>query len=206
MTITSFPDVSESGDSMALNTHGSQLALMTMTEGHKHMLRMYDLARLDERALFVMELKPFPEGSGDVTAASFSPDDIFIALGRSDDTVEVWDTRYMGPGVKPIFEFSHGPKKRSCPDSFGIASSMQWVQEQRTLGFGLVSGGDDGCVRLWDVRKACLGPQDAEVLAEVDLEVAAFSLGKIGSVGPELVVGDAGGHVHVYEWKREWDE
>jgi hypothetical protein len=79
---------------------------------------------------------------GEVNCASFSRDDIYLAVGRSDDYMHIYDSRMLNRG--PVLPFKHRGVNRNSPGngSFGIIEA-QWVDiSGRKL--GLITGGTDG--------------------------------------------------------------
>jgi WD40 repeat protein len=85
---------------------------------------------------------------------AFSPDDIYLAVGREDNIIQVWDTRYVS--TSPMLQMCHFNGIVSEDEAFGIARNLQWVDHRHRLGagLGLVTGGDGGSLCLWDIQKA----------------------------------------------------
>jgi len=123
------------------NSAGENLALFTRGPGGSHIMRMYDVRRQNQTAIWTTELEPFPPlSNGEVNRARFSPDMIYLAAARSDNITHIYDSRMIGRGVLHAFE--HAGPSRSFPgcESFGVME-VQWVE---TPWLGLVSGGTDG--------------------------------------------------------------
>ncbi|KAG6898980.1 hypothetical protein C0993_002069 [Termitomyces sp. T159_Od127] len=131
------------GDEIAVTNDGSRLALITCREDHTHPLHIYDIRRSDPETVASIELPSFPSGmEGEVTSASFSPDGIYLALGRNDNCIHVYDSRFFD---RLLFEYKHRGTPRTHPGnhSYGVVK-VQWVDNDLVLPFGLVTGGNDG--------------------------------------------------------------
>ncbi|KAF7796652.1 hypothetical protein EIP86_007835 [Pleurotus ostreatoroseus] len=87
-----------------------------------------------------------------ISSVAWSPDGIYVAASRTDNCTQVFDVRMLARGA--LYEFWHGsPMEGSKSDEmFGVCRA-EWVQDAR-CGLGLVTGGADGCVRLWDVHRS----------------------------------------------------
>ncbi|KAG6905134.1 hypothetical protein DXG01_004645 [Tephrocybe rancida] len=105
----------------------------------------------------------FPAGiEGEISKAAFSSDDIYLAMGRNDNHTHVYDSRYLG---RLLFDYEHHGPPRTNPggDSYGVVK-VQWVDEDSVLPFGLITGGNDGCVRFWGRRVAFAVGDDGNVV------------------------------------------
>lgn len=122
---------------------GSTLALVTVQDTW-HSVRLYDIARKSfSRCTTKLELEPFSADleHREVNNATFSPDGIYLAVSRSDNTVHVYDSRWDG---RLLHKFSHGSSKDVCNSACGVVRS-EWVSRSKSGGsHGLVSGGEDG--------------------------------------------------------------
>lgn len=129
---------------------GSTLALATRTtkesEDGQHTvnhLRLFDIRRNDGKAIQSIPLAEFPRSvQGEVSAATFSPDNYYLAFARSDNRTQVYDCRNLSKGI--LYDFRHTGTARMSPGnlSYGIVKA-EWV-ESSTRRLGLVTGGDDG--------------------------------------------------------------
>ncbi|KAH9982323.1 WD40-repeat-containing domain protein [Lactifluus volemus] len=197
---------SESGDGMALDPDGARLAICTAAHDGVHFVRIYDVHRKNgQRAVqevrldsFYPNLRPTAR-EGEVTAVSFSPDGLLLAVARSDDEVHVYDTRFMGQGREPLRRFLHwGDNCCMAGDEWGVVDAV-WVDGWCGRGLGIVTGGSDGCVRFWDVRRSADDIQNGDVLAQPNSDIGHFSVGDPRNGEKPLVVGDNGGRVYVYD-------
>ncbi|KAF8499257.1 WD40-repeat-containing domain protein [Russula emetica] len=201
----------ESGDAMALDPDGARLALCTASHDAAHFLRLYDIRRKDgRRPLQKISLDTFFAGSGsssaqlesrdgEVRAVSFSPDGLLLAISRSDDELHIYDSRFMGRSREPMKRFLHwGDDHCLGGDRWGIVDAV-WVDRWCGRGLGVITGGSDGCVRFWDVRRSDDDISNGEVLARPDSDIGHFSVGDLYSGEKPLVVGDNGGRIYVYD-------
>ncbi|KAJ7108880.1 WD40-repeat-containing domain protein [Mycena crocata] len=186
-------DASEAGDALCVDPGGQTAALVT-TNGTHSFLRIYDVARGESKAIHTERLTAFTSDEHEVNSMAFSSDGIYLAIGRDDNRTHVYDSRMLNRGY--LFDYQHSAA-RLCSryqSFFGIVK-VEWVQT-RTHRLGLVTGGNDGTVRLWD--PLCT-PAEATVLAQVNSDVATFSLGDPFKGEHGLVVGDSDGAVYVME-------
>lgn len=75
----------------------------------------------------------------EINSLSLSLDGIYIAVGRSDNWADVYDSRMLQRGE--LYCFAH---EGGGPDTYGVVKT-QWV-DSYPFGFGLVSGGVDGTI------------------------------------------------------------
>ncbi|KAI0322675.1 WD40-repeat-containing domain protein [Amylostereum chailletii] len=212
---TKFPDVRNSGDSLAIDSTGQNLALITRATAGVHTLRLYDVARqMGARASSKVALENFAfecdtslHFASEVTSSSFSPDGRLLAIARNDDRLHVYDTRYLGKG--PLLQFYHWGELREDAVTgwdnenakilhYGITCA-RWVEGWYGHGLGIISGGGDGCVRLWDVMGSDTDPRNGEIIAEASWSIGRISLGDQSKGEKPLVVGDNGGRVYIYD-------
>ncbi|KAH9043653.1 WD40-repeat-containing domain protein [Lactarius pseudohatsudake] len=202
--------VRESGDAMALDPDGEQLAICTVgPDSGTHSLRVYDVRRRNgQEPIQHIRLGTFDSGSPEpgshanedqVTTASFSPDGILLAVARSDDELHIYDSRFMGRRAEPMARYLHWDDDCCIGDKWGIVDAV-WVDGWCGRGFGIITGGADGCVRFWDPRRSAEDVQNGEVLARPNVDVGHFSVGDPRNGEKPLVVGDNGGRVYVYDY------
>ncbi|EAU90534.2 hypothetical protein CC1G_00918 [Coprinopsis cinerea okayama7 len=150
---------SEAGDEMAMHPTGDFLALCTKPGPSSGILRLYDIRRKDGKAQTKIDLEPQAVEGGQevgINDISFSPDGIYLALGRYDNMVHVYDYRFLGRG--PLYRHRHQDAVNNHQPSYkpcGV-TKLDWVQSLRTSRLGLVSGGNDGtpCFTQDDMIKA----------------------------------------------------
>nr|VWO96744.1 Transcriptional repressor TUP1 [Ganoderma boninense] len=185
---------------LTLDPSGDRLYIATEGPGRipAYTLRQYDVRNGGNRkAQQQVKLKPFA-GSLDrmcteINSLSLSPDGIYIAVGRSDNWVDVYDSRMLQR--RELHSFAH---EGGGPDTYGVVKT-QWV-DSYPFGFGLVSGGVDGCIRLWDTKLASSDPVNGKILARGDYDVATFSLGDIYKKEVPIIVGERSGKVTLYDF------
>ncbi|KAA1471564.1 hypothetical protein DENSPDRAFT_850311 [Dentipellis sp. KUC8613] len=158
-------DAKESGDGMAITSTGQQLALLTHAED-SHKLRIYDVGHKRGRHVASVLLEPFsfscPDSlwpDGEVTSASFSPDDMLLSVARNDNTLHVYDTRFLGKG--PCCKFVHWGEERSVDTGWGITGAI-WVQSWNRKGLGICSDED---------------LNNGQVLTQTSYDIGHFSIG-----------------------------
>ncbi|KAJ7117597.1 WD40-repeat-containing domain protein [Mycena epipterygia] len=191
---TSFKfDAPEAGDALCVDPTGDTVALVT-NSGSESFLRIYDVARHQGQAIQARLLEPFETDDHEVNSMAFSSDGIYLAIGRDDNRTHVYDSRMLERGV--LFDFRHADMPFSVKEQnfFGVVG-VEWV-ENRSTRLGLVTGGNDGCIRLWDPLRA---KDEGVILAQVDSDVASFSLGDPFKGEHGLVVGDSDGGVYIMD-------
>ncbi|KAF9426335.1 hypothetical protein BGZ94_006650 [Podila epigama] len=102
----------------------------------------------------------------DVNLVDFSPCENYIISCSHTNEIAVFDRRFLPPPktYKPLHVFKHQDAEND-ESNVGITSALWWPTfRQGGLGCSsqvmIMSGGGDGCVRLWDVRRAT---EDAHV-------------------------------------------
>ncbi|KAJ7030655.1 WD40-repeat-containing domain protein [Mycena alexandri] len=186
-------EAGDAGDALCVDPTGNTAALVT-NGGLDSFLRIYDVGKKDGSATQTCRLETFSTPDHEVNCMAFSPDSIYVAIGRDDNRTHVYDSRMLGRGI--LFDFRHSELQLSSNGQsfFGVVG-VKWV-ESRTRRLGLVTGGNDGCVRLWDPLG---GDQEGIILAQADSDIAYFSLGDRFNGEHELVLGDSGGTVYVMD-------
>ncbi|KAF8292343.1 hypothetical protein DL93DRAFT_939902 [Clavulina sp. PMI_390] len=159
--------------------------------------------------------------SGERAGASsvlFSPCTTYIAVARENNIAQVFDARFVGLGdsQRVLMECRHeteheGPEitvQGKAYSRYGIAA-MDWMDAslgpRRAPGV-LVTGGDDGAVRSWDLRRSPDDLSQGRNLLSMDPQqrlvgIAAFSLGDVYAGERALIVGDMNGTIQEYlDW------
>ncbi|KAL1667098.1 hypothetical protein GGF50DRAFT_49394 [Schizophyllum commune] len=213
---------SGAGDALAVNDEGKLLPelhwpALTALVGDRlaiaarcpigHILQILDI-RNPRKGLKTVEriaLPPFDFSAvnwrkgleNDVNDMSYAPGaSHLLALARSDNVALIYDLRNT---KWPLHTLRHvGDRAPHVKRSFHGVTQLQWVSHKR---LGLVTAGADGCVRLWDPSiSSDDDPQkNCTVIAEVDADISAFSLGERGTKEHTLMVGDSRGRVHIYK-------
>ncbi|KAG8747262.1 hypothetical protein FRC10_001878 [Ceratobasidium sp. 414] len=142
----------------------------------RHVLRLYDAHRTDWHPISVIGIPSSKTNTiGEVVEAMWSPDGIHLACARDDNTIDVFDTRWLGQR-QSMLAFKHDTDSSMTE---GENSELYGVQGVAWFGSDkLVSGGADHCVRVWDVRK----DEESRVLATLGGAVGFL----VGSEDPEL--------------------
>lgn len=199
-------DANEAGDAIAISPDGSILVLTTVGAGNSHPIRLYDIRRRNPKAYEKEELESFcrrPSSSdmGEepeevVHVITFSSDGHLLAIARSDNRLHVYDIRALSKG--PLCDFRHFDSDEGGGNLCGVAHAA-WIEGRDRRRIGIVSGGDDGCVRLWE---PALSPSDdlqGTILGRNDFDVAHFSIGDGWKGEMPLVIGDSGGGVNTFD-------
>jgi WD40 repeat protein len=180
-------------------------------------LRVFDILSDKPSRTVRLEPRTCHTSAGDpanyeVTRPSFSPDGIYLAVPRSDNTTHVYDYRFMSTERGPLAAYAHGPSK-TLVEGAGQHHVPCGVVQARWVGsafgcsrLGLLTGGDDGatprslagsacllitrtgCVRVWDVGKSIEDHSGGRVLVEVPDDISYFTLGKVWNGQKRLVV------------------
>ncbi|PFH51842.1 hypothetical protein AMATHDRAFT_46814 [Amanita thiersii Skay4041] len=182
-------DTSEAGDCMEVVPNGTCFAPSCSS---RNMLRIYDIKRKNGCAIHTIRMDDFHLSSdkdGEVNTIATSPGGFYVALGRNDNRIDVYDLRMINK--KKLCEYVHKGKCLTSPgfSSYGIVK-VQWAEMDNSR-LVLVSGGNDdksGCVRAWDPLQADDDATNGVILAEVRSDVAYFSLGDCMQGSQQLIV------------------
>ncbi|KAF9030018.1 hypothetical protein BDZ89DRAFT_1064978 [Hymenopellis radicata] len=194
-----FKDATEAGDEMAVSL---MLALVTAPTTTKRCLRLYDIKNKHTKAANAIMLEEFGAASG-----ILSPGEIQLAVDRSDNSLHLYDTRFLN---KVLNRFSHIGESKVLPHEVGVREpygivQAEWVKLTQGGKLGLVTGGEDGFVRLWDPQSSLEDPDNGGVIGEIDSDVAAFSLGDWTEKGTSsysdvaLCRGGSNGNVSIFD-------
>ncbi|KAF7327486.1 WD-REPEATS-REGION domain-containing protein [Mycena kentingensis (nom. inval.)] len=185
----------EAGDAFCISNAGHIAALVTNRAAQDATLHLFDIGQKDGRHSAMCPLKKSFDADVEVKSMAFSPCNNYVALGRADNETHLYDRRMLQRGV--LLAFKHeGPRSRSPEQNFDGISALQWVEHGGR--YSLATGGDDGCVRLWD---PFLAGDASQILARANADIAAFHFGEAGEHA--LVVGDSGGELTIYSRLRE---
>lgn len=115
-------------------------------------MSIYDVRRKDGQhpihqvQLATFDPTSFPQSTsqeGEVTTASFSPDGLLLAVARSDDELQIFDSRFMGHSAEPMARYLHWEDDCCVGAKWGIVDAV-WVDRWCGRGFGVITGGSDG--------------------------------------------------------------
>lgn len=132
----------------ALKTHtGERLFIATEGPETTYNLRQFDVRARLRKPVQTVALEPFADltdkAAIDINSLALSADGLYLAAGRTDNWVDVYDARMLARG--PLHAFAHEDSNK--PDRramYGVVKT-EWVCGA-PYGVGLVSGGADGMV------------------------------------------------------------
>ena len=118
---------------------GSRIALVTQTNTC-HKLSIFDVRVEASKLATELTISGIPHGK-DVEHLKFDPSGEYLAVGRSDNIVQIFDTR-MGSNLHTLH---HGESISMKPpnERYGI-TAMEWVVGWHGRGVRLLTGGEDG--------------------------------------------------------------
>ncbi|KAF8892141.1 WD40-repeat-containing domain protein [Infundibulicybe gibba] len=187
-------DLDEAGDAVCINAHGDTLAITSRREDG-NTLRLFDVRRNAAKPHQMISLDSFPQNmEGEVNAAVFSPDGVYLALARNDNRTNIYDSRMIDRRV--LYNYEHMGPSRVSPglEAYGVVH-VEWV-ETASRRLGIVTGGADGCVRFWDPLVSSSNPVNGVAIAESYADIGHFSLGDHSKGECELIIGDCSGEVY----------
>ncbi|KAJ5813870.1 uncharacterized protein N7503_000620 [Penicillium pulvis] len=161
-----------------------QLPLKTRT-----VLQLYDC--IDGNFTFTGR---FPCPAADVMETSFCPmDSTYITASCTDGRTYVWDVRF--PDKNSILQLPHGaplhPLNHKQPrelTDYGVSFAL-WGRSMDQL----YTGGSDGFVKQWDIRRA---PEDV-LVADIAKFDEGITSGAFSEDGSHLLIGSHGGGIRV---------
>lgn len=119
------------------------LALATRGEEENY-LRLFDVTGFSKNCVQYVVLEAFPNGisAREVSYMTFSPDGVYLALARTDNSVHIYDSRMLGKGV--LQKYRHQDLRFVTPENtlYGVTHA-QWVT-MHSGQHALLSGGEDG--------------------------------------------------------------
>ncbi|KDQ27054.1 hypothetical protein PLEOSDRAFT_1084715 [Pleurotus ostreatus PC15] len=191
-------DAEESGDALTVDPYGDNVVLITHCADGRHLLRLYDVRNRMKTLTSTVTLEPVKPAagqSGEINCLVYSPDGLYTAAARNDGATHVYDIRMLDRG--PVSRFRHHQRSRVVSPSYGVVRA-QWLETHRSR-LALVTGGDDGDVRLWDPLQSDSNPRNGQVLAHSDWDIAHFAVGDVSQNEKPLIIGDSGGRITVYD-------
>ncbi|KAH7890777.1 WD40-repeat-containing domain protein [Phlebopus sp. FC_14] len=200
-------DATEAGEALAISPDGTTLVLLTTGPGDSHPVRLYDVRRKSKHAYVTEHLLPFRTRSlpnvnavqgecQEVNSASFSSEGRLFAVARSDNSLHIYDVRALSRG--PICRFAHHRSDNIGGGGFGVVDA-RWVEGRDRRRVGILSGGNDGCVRLWEPALAPCDDLQGEIIGMTDFDVGHFSVGDRWKGEMPLIIGDSGGCTQTYD-------
>lgn len=150
--------------------------MITCGENNRHPIRLYDVARKSGHAIAETTLEPSASqvATFEATTATFSSEGRLLAVARSDNAVHMYDIRALTKG--PLAAFRHEELDAVGSTGYGAVHAC-WVEGRDRRRVGIVSGGNDGCVRVWDPLIASSDKSQGKVLARTEFDVAYFAMG-----------------------------
>jgi len=160
--------------------------LITCGENNQHPIRLYDVARKSGNSVAKTTLDPSASvATFEVTTAAFSSDGWLLAVARSDNAVHMYDIRALTKG--PLARFKHEQLDPIGSPGYGAVHAC-WVEGRDRRRVGIISGGNDGCVRVWDPLIASSEKSQGKVLARTEFDVAYFAMGDMWAGEKPLVL------------------
>lgn len=163
------------------------MALFT-ADANTNYLRIFNVAGRRRKApVQSIRLLPFPDTKKEkeVNHAEFSPDGLYLSVARNDNEVHVYDARFLDNGV--LRRFRHVNEVGSF--CFGAVQSTWILTEHGVPRLGLLTGGSDGAVRLWDMGLASEDRlNNGKVIAQAKNGVGKFLYSPMGSGKSALIV------------------
>ncbi|KAI0079607.1 hypothetical protein K474DRAFT_600032 [Panus rudis PR-1116 ss-1] len=187
------PDAKDAGHVCATSNDGRSLFLATRGSIFQNTLWQYDLARKDSHSISHIQLLPcFNRNQGKVTYISHSPDNIYLAVSGSCNQIHIYDSRFLGKG--PLFQYAHTSSiAYTSSGSYGVVKA-DW-SSGHAGGQYLISGGADGCIRVWDTNRAH-ERDNGWVWFNMNYDIGHFSLGNVDNGEKALIVGSLAGDVY----------
>ncbi|KAF9998586.1 hypothetical protein BGZ79_007734 [Entomortierella chlamydospora] len=135
------------------------------------------------------EIETAISGHEDVNLVEFSPCEQYIISCSNSNEVAVFDRRLLS---QPLHRLCH--QKTDHDSNAGITSALWWPTGLGTSQSMLVSGGGDGAVKLWDIRRAA---EDTEVWS-FDAMLGPIARMVSSAFFENLIVGGDTGAVSVF--------
>ena len=139
--------------------------MISADTGYDFELAIYDVARDQPQATATITLNGWPawppkingkvhHHQPRVNTLTYSPDGIYLAVARSDNKTEVYDSRFLTRG--PVYDLKHSdPPAGFDGDGLYGVYKAEWLQDPSDR-LQLVTSGADGSFSLAEVRVTCL--------------------------------------------------
>ncbi|KAG9320502.1 hypothetical protein KVV02_006823 [Mortierella alpina] len=173
---------SSTGRLLACGTSGRTCAVEE--ERGDGRLRIFDVAH----AKNVLNIN---SGHEDANLVEFSPCEQYVISGSHNNDIAVFDIRAIG--AEPLHRFSH-PSSMDDDNNAGITSALWWPRSFGTNQPVLISGGGDGAIKLWDIRRAT---EDAQIWS-MEANLGPIARMTASESFEHLVVGGDTGAVSVF--------
>lgn len=163
---------------------------MGLPSGSHSVVHVYNYITSSDKFLHTSQ---FPCPARDINEVTFCPmDSAYVTASCTDGSTYVWDNRNPG---RILHKLRHGSSL--APLNHEYSRELTDFGVRVALWGGAVdqfyTGGSDGCLKRWDIRRS---PKDALVA-----EVASFDNGLVSGAFSEdqsqLLLGDYGGGIHV---------
>ncbi|GJE86008.1 WD40 repeat-like protein [Phanerochaete sordida] len=176
------------GECLDVDPTGTWLAHATCSEHTTFKLALYDTNNLRRPARELCLSEFDSESKPRIQQVLFSPDSVHLAVARSDNVTHVYDARFLS---RRLYDLPHGAAVEATKaDGEGGIYKVEWL-ENGVHGLSLVSCGADGCVRLWDMKRAG-GDFGDTIIASSTSYAGWFSLGDVYKGETPLILGDGG--------------
>jgi WD40 repeat protein len=130
-------------DIYALDNSGIQKTSRVSTRSSRHPSFDSSVSSSSSSAQARISLEAFDTPQAEVSSCKWSPCGTYIAVGRNDDRVDLFDSRFIKYG--PVSRMYHGePIKRTPWKALWGITGLEWVEGAGYSQQALVSGGNDG--------------------------------------------------------------
>ena len=137
----------------ALGSSGIQRSSKLSTRSTRHPSFDSSVSTSSSSAQARISLEAFDTQQAEVSFCKWSPCGTYIAVGRNDDRVDLFDSRFIKYG--PVSRMIHGkPIKRTPWKALWGITGLEWVEGAGQAQQALVSGGTDG--KYYDSQKTRL--------------------------------------------------
>ncbi|KAG1774960.1 hypothetical protein EV702DRAFT_973928, partial [Suillus placidus] len=177
---------------------GSTYVLITYSENNQHPIRLYDVAHKSGHSVTKTTLDPSASQvtTFEATIAAFSSEGRLLAVACSDNAMHMYNIRALTKG--PLARFKHGELDAIGSPGYGAVHAC-WVEGRDQWRVGIISGGNDGCVRVYDPLIASLDKSQGKVLARTEFDITYFAMGDMWAGEKPLILGHCGGGLYVYD-------
>ena len=137
----------------SLDNSGIQNSSKVSTRSTRHPSFDSSVSSSSSSAQARISLEAFDTQQAEVSFCKWSPCGMYVAVGRNDDRIDLFDSRFIKYG--PVSRMVHGePIKRTPWKALWGITGLEWVEGAGHGQQALVSGGTDG--RYYGSQKTCL--------------------------------------------------